>query len=499
MGALAVVVSVLVGLPPYAAAPAPGALPAGAEVRTLDRSLGIVEVRLPRDGLSSALVRLRHAPGTRYATVEQDVQLQQAGCAIGPAPRTELSPTWWRTAVHVPARADASGFTVGIVDSGADVERLGSHQVPIDGRDFTKGSDDWNTDRLGHGTAVASLIAANRSDIGVRGIAPSADLVVARVAVPGACTGTVLEANMVSAMHWLRTQDVAVLNVSASVRSSPAIRDEVRALQLRGVLVVAAAGNRSESATAAGYPAALPHVLGVAALSGPGALDKDSVSGRLVDLAAPASFLSVVASSFLQAGTPKTITAGGTSFAAPLVSGAAALVWAAHPGFKADQVSAALRRGARKLGSPRPNTRAGWGVLDVSASLKQHPAADLDEPNDWVDAARSWDPLGPGTVHASLDAGDDPIDAYRVHLRQGQRITLRWTSGLAGLKVLIEAPNVPGTLLDGALALAEKSALTAVDGPSGELKLKARQTGDYLLVLAGETGRGAYSLSVARS
>src|SRR3954452_25511003 len=178
MGALAAVVSVLVGLPPFAAAPAPAALPEGAQVRTLDRSLGIAEVRLPREGLSAALVRLRHAPGTRYATVEQSVQLQQAGCAIGPAPHTELSPTWWRTAVHVPAGGDASGFTVGIVDSGADVERLGSHQVPIAGRDFTRGSDDWQTDRLGYGTAVASLIAAKPPDVGVDGIAPSAAVVV---------------------------------------------------------------------------------------------------------------------------------------------------------------------------------------------------------------------------------------------------------------------------------------------------------------------------------
>src|SRR3954447_22910151 len=117
MGALAAVVSVLVGLPPYAAAPAPGALPQGAHVRVLDRPLGIAQVLLPREGLASSLVRLRHAPGTRYATLEQPVTLAAGGCqVVGPPPQTTLKKDWWRKVVNMPSTAArANGFAVAIV------------------------------------------------------------------------------------------------------------------------------------------------------------------------------------------------------------------------------------------------------------------------------------------------------------------------------------------------------------------------------------------------
>src|SRR5690348_6755869 len=101
MGPLAAVVSVLVGLPPFAAGPAPGALPPGASVVPLDPALGIVQVGLPRAGLAASLSRLRQAPGTRYAGVEATGNLA-AGCVLTPA-SNGLGPSWWRSVVHVPS------------------------------------------------------------------------------------------------------------------------------------------------------------------------------------------------------------------------------------------------------------------------------------------------------------------------------------------------------------------------------------------------------------
>jgi hypothetical protein len=306
---------------------------------------------------------------------------------------------------------------------------------------------------------------------------------------------------MVKAFAWLRQQDVLVVNVSASVKSSPAIRDEVRALQLRGALIVAAAGNESEGGTPRGYPSALPHVLGVGAMSKPRTVDSDSVKGANVDLVAPGSFLGVMASSVVPTTRSTTTTAGGTSFATPLVSGAAALVWAAHPAYNADQVAAVLRQGARKMGGARPNTSAGWGILDVQASMAKHPTPDPAEPNDWVAAALSQKAQATKPAHtlrATLDASDDPIDAYRVRLQTGQRVRLSWSSGLTGLRVLIEPPDISKNLLDGALSAAEGPAVTSADGSSGHLTFKAKSNGNYLVVLAGERGRGPYSLTIGR-
>ena len=57
---------------------------------------------------------------------------------------------------------------------------------------------------------------------------------------------------------------------------------------------------------------------------------------------------------------------GGTSYAAPLVSGAAAVVWSAFPYFSNDQVRQALLGGAKDLGAAGVDTVFGWGLLDVS-------------------------------------------------------------------------------------------------------------------------------------
>src|SRR4051794_12181744 len=67
---VAALMSIVVGLPHGALAPAPGALAPGARVQALDPALGLVEVDLPRAGFARALTRLRQAPGTRSVSVQ---------------------------------------------------------------------------------------------------------------------------------------------------------------------------------------------------------------------------------------------------------------------------------------------------------------------------------------------------------------------------------------------------------------------------------------------
>jgi hypothetical protein len=116
----------------------------------------------------------------------------------------------------------------------------------------------------------------------------------------------------------------------------------------------------------------------------------------------------------------------GTSFAAPLVSGAAAWLRRARPELSALQASELLRRSARDLGEPGWDDVFGWGMLDLARALSlPAPAADPGEPNDdieWVDGRR-FAPDAPrlrmarrASVSARLDRDKDPVDVVPVWL-----------------------------------------------------------------------------------
>jgi hypothetical protein len=144
----------------------------------------------------------------------------------------------------------------------------------------------------------------------------------------------------------------------------------------------------------------------------------------------------------------------GTSFAAPQVSAAAALLLGQRPSLRPEQVSWLLERSASDASaltgcSMCPTGRdlyTGWGTLDVLAALTmltdgtQLPPPDRLEPNDdagpW---AHALPPL-PRTIDASLDYWDDNIDVYRVHLNAHTKLFARLT-GKGSLKLALWAPG----------------------------------------------------------
>jgi subtilisin family serine protease len=438
--AVAALVSIVVGLPSGASAPAPGALPPAAVVREVDPALGLVGVDLPRSGLAASLRRLRQAPGTRSLSVQTGAEDDCITLLGGGQPA--VSPLDWVDLPVASARMDA-GLTVGIADTGVDLSRIGGRAF------FTAASfvgDPDPHDQQGHGTAVAGLIGGNVPQAGLVGVAPDVGIASARISAPGACTGDKLQVALLKALRWFRERgEASIVNVSASLRATPALRESLRALQEAGVLVVAAVGNTTgaEASTAAGFPAHEPHVLGVTSLSGRSTLWSDGVRGPLVDLAAPASDLRTAIPSLIRPGTPTGITPTGTSFAAPIVSGAAALVWSRNTQWEADQVATALKLSARALAarSPLPNAGWGYGALDVRKALTQRVPADPQEPNDWPHA----DPLSGAllrtsgaattTVDASLQPSNDPVDGYAISLGASTRLTATLSGAPAGTRL----------------------------------------------------------------
>jgi subtilisin family serine protease len=234
---------------------------------------------------------------------------------------------------------------------------------------------------------------------------------------------------------------------------SPIEADAVDYAARHGVVLIAAVGNSDQAPTSpwpyASYPAALPHVLGVSAVGRDGSVpmfsDRDPVYN---DLAAPGQdllstvpfkltrpFPTCTDQGYSDCGPDEYRHAEGTSFAAPQVTAAAALMLAVAPKLTANQVTTILERSADDVNASNgckkcPLLRdalSGWGRLNIAKALGSlagaTPAPDRLETNDDVG------PLTPqlfgvrGTLTATGDFWDDPIDVYRLRLRVGQTLT----------------------------------------------------------------------------
>lgn len=227
---------------------------------------------------------------------------------------------WHLSRVSV-AEAERRGYTglgvrVAVVDSG-----IGPHpdlRVTM-GADFT-GSGTW-ADAAGHGTHVAGIIAARSGNgIGGRGIAPGADLIAARVLD---ASGSGYADWVAAGIVWATDRGAKVINLSlGSPEPSDIERAALAYAVAHGALVVCAAGN--DGGTAPDYPATYNDCLSVAASDQSDRLAYWSNRAATVDITAPGVG---IWSSCIDSGGYCEMS--GTSMAAPVVSGAAALVFSA--------------------------------------------------------------------------------------------------------------------------------------------------------------------------
>ena len=192
---------------------------------------------------------------------------------------------------------------------------------------------------IDHGLFVAGIVGGRRT-----GVAPAARLV--SVGALAGCEGGSTDsseaqrvARVVRALDWVAThaRRPAVANLSLNVPApAPTLRAAVARVVRAGVTVVAAAGNGGVDACRF-PPAGLPSVVTV---GGSTRLDREAGlnHGRCVDLLAPAEQVRSVISPALVPGRLVTSEETATSWAAPFVSGAAALFLSAHPHAAPDRV-----------------------------------------------------------------------------------------------------------------------------------------------------------------
>jgi subtilisin family serine protease len=360
---------------------------------------------------------------------------------------------------------------VAVIDSGVDASHPEIAPQILDAQSFVGGSA--RVDTLGHGTFVAGLIGAGVDNgIGIAGLAPSAQLLVAKVVTKSRTIPVEAEAK---AIRWAVDNGASVINMSLGGVRDPLDPDRDTYSRLEadavayavsnGVVVVAAVGNSDQAPSSpwkyASYPAALPHVLGVSAVTDTGAVPPFSNRDRIYnDVAAPglrilsilprpltARYPSCSEQGYSSCGPDEYREAEGTSFAAPQVSAAAAVLLSLHPTLRPEQVTRTLQAtavdlnaetGCAACGDGR-DAYSGWGRLDVDAaisSLAKHvPVRDFYEANDDVGEGRAYAVYGSNRrLQAEVDFWDDQDDVYAIRLERNQPVYV----GLTGTDASVD-------------------------------------------------------------
>ena len=269
-----------------------------------------------------------------------------------------------------------AGVIVAVVDSGVDANPQFGHRV-IPGPDLAAadpagGGRDGagNADCVGHGTSMASIIAAAPvTGISFAGVAPEARILSVKISNSDTFpTGVTPQAIRAAVLLG-----ASVINLSlATADDVPALRSAVEFALRSNVVVVAAVGNDlqaghpgagtdgSDGSVGSGpfYPAAYPGVLSVAAVGPGGSLASFSDRRTPVSVTAPGvNVTSAYPGTFPDAYNP---AGNGTSFAAAFVSGVVALVRSYHP--RLDEAQVVARIEATADGGAGPGT--GYGLVN---------------------------------------------------------------------------------------------------------------------------------------
>ena len=347
---------------------------------------------------------------------------------------------------------------VAVIDSGVDANHPDLAGKILDAESFVGGSA--RVDTLGHGTFVAGLIGAGvNNGVGIAGLAPSAELLVAKVVTKSRTIPVEAEAK---AIRWAVDNGARVINMSLGGIRDPLDPDRDTYSRLEadaiayavanGVVVVAAVGNSDQAPSSpwkfASYPAALPHVLGVSATTDTGAIPTFSNRDRVYnDIAAPglrilsvlprpltARFPACSEQGYSSCGPDDYREAQGTSFAAPQVSAAASVLLSLRPTLRPEQVTRILQSTAIDLDAASGcaacatgrDAYSGWGRLDVAAAIaslsRRLPERDFYETNDDL-RTRAYATYGSNRrLQATIDYWDDQDDVYAIQLDRGQPV-----------------------------------------------------------------------------
>ncbi|GEM_PF-1763475 len=255
----------------------------------------------------------------------------------------------WNTTV-------GNSLLVGILDTGVD-----ANHPDLDGKISTSANPDYLTDQIGHGTEVAGIIAARtNNNQGIAGIAWNTKLLPLRITDEN---GVARVSTVVSALDEAYAMGVKIIQISLSTNQfSQTLKTAIEEANKRGILIVSTSGNTGIEELR--FPAAFDNVIGVGAVNQSKIKESYSTTGEHVSLVAPgASIYTTSLDSGYAAVT-------GTSFAAPQIAGAAALVWSIAPELTNEEVRQVLFDSAEDLGDKGKDKLYGYGLLNTQKAVE---------------------------------------------------------------------------------------------------------------------------------
>jgi subtilisin family serine protease len=372
---------------PHAVAERVAAAPGGSVVDRIDE-LNVRVVEVPAVAVAHA--RGRWAASAAVAQVEMDGLVTVDWTPPDPLWNNQ----WEQRQVRAPKAwsLERGVWTtvVAVVDTGVQLNHADLSGRLVGGWDFVNRDNRPNDDN-GHGTAVAGVVAATANSIGVAGMCNRCKVMPVKAL---AANGTGYWTVAAKAIIWAANRRADVINLSfGGPTGGSTLRDAIAYARSKGAVVIASAGNNAS--TSLFYPAAFPGVLSVSAST---SLDRryswSNYSLGWVKLAAPGCTYT----------THRRSGYGGfcgTSAAAPVLSGIAALVESAKPGLSRYQIESIMT--AATVRTPFAFTR--YGRIDAykavyRALYGRFPANRLVKPS-----APLLSPAAEVTLLAGLHAG----------------------------------------------------------------------------------------------
>jgi len=381
---------------------------------------GEVAVRFRRGASTSGVA----IPGTEFRRVKTDGSPTKAKARLEADPDVaEVAPIYVRRATAVPndelwpmqrdgvfrqqhlneawSASTGVGVTIAIIDSGVDANHPDLAGRVLPGYDFVN-NDTNASDDFGHGTAVAGIAAAKANNsIGIAGVAYNARILPVKVLD---ATGSGNDPVIAQGIVWATDHGAKVINMSlGGYGDSPVLAQAVAYALAHNVVVVAATGN--DATNTPSYPASSPGVIGVGATDLTGRLVQFSNYGDQVDVAAPG--WDMVFPYYLSQGYGQ---GSGTSFAAPVVSGVAALVRSLSPSMNQATVAARLKDTATDAGPDGDDQWYGNGLVNAWAALGGpvlDPATEVKDAGEAGDRPDTAIPVGSGPTPRIYPEGDE--------------------------------------------------------------------------------------------
>ena len=239
-----------------------------------------------------------------------------------------------------PKTAENGKKKIAVIDSGVDITEDIDVADRVDLLYAGEESSFLCCDMTGHGTAVASIICAKDDDNGVTGI--DDDLEVYSVRILDENNEAPIS-RVVAALQWCEENGIDIINMSFGTNyDSDILREEIKSVADKGILMIAAAGNDKEADQIL-YPAAYEEVMAVGGVSAEMSPADCSVQGAGVELSAPGEYIPILA----QLGG--LTVESGTSMAAPHIAAVAAKLWENHTDWSVDKIRQCMDVSAKQL------------------------------------------------------------------------------------------------------------------------------------------------------